>query len=85
MKKLALCGFISRRLSALPATAAHRFKGSDECPHCQQLLCPACLAAVSEDDLVCPQCGAEFELVCPVCETAVSPDATVCPVCGEAL
>jgi RNA polymerase subunit RPABC4/transcription elongation factor Spt4 len=49
------------------------------------MLCPDCQSAVAEDDLVCPQCGAEFELVCPECETAVFPDAVVCPTCGETL
>lgn len=56
--------------------------GSDECPHCQQLLCPECLAPVAEDDTFCLQCGSEFELCCPECEAIVAADAGICPQCG---
>ncbi|GAB4156311.1 MAG: hypothetical protein Fur0021_24420 [Candidatus Promineifilaceae bacterium] len=56
--------------------------GSDQCPYCEQLLCPECLAAVSEEDTACPQCGIEFELCCPECEAVVAADAGICPYCG---
>ncbi|MCA9938590.1 MAG: zinc ribbon domain-containing protein, partial [Anaerolineales bacterium] len=56
--------------------------GMDQCPHCQQLLCPECLAPVSADDLSCPQCGIDFELYCPQCDAVVAADADSCPECG---
>jgi RNA polymerase subunit RPABC4/transcription elongation factor Spt4 len=57
-------------------------KGMEECPHCRQLLCPECLAAVGEEDTVCPACGVEFELFCPECERPISATAERCPSCG---
>jgi predicted amidophosphoribosyltransferase len=58
--------------------------GSDECPHCQQALCPQCLAAIDEDDLICTQCGVEFEYSCPECGKSVGPEQMQCPHCGVA-
>jgi hypothetical protein len=55
---------------------------SDECPHCQQMLCPNCQAAIVLDQVSCTHCGVEFELVCPACDEDVSAEAEMCPSCG---
>ena len=54
----------------------------DECPHCEHLFCPECEAALSDEDIICPQCGTEFEFECPQCEVTVSAKAEICPSCG---
>lgn len=54
----------------------------EQCPHCAQLFCPECQAAISEDDAVCPQCKVEFEYACSQCEASISADAETCPNCG---
>lgn len=58
--------------------------GSDQCPQCEQILCPQCLAAIGEADIACPECGATFEYVCPECDTLVGPAEVHCPHCGLA-
>ena len=47
--------------------------------------CPECHNIVSEDDAVCPHCGAEFEeeaYKCPKCGEMLDPEDEVCPECG---
>lgn len=58
---------------------------SDQCPHCEQLLCPDCGAAVAETDETCAACGAVFELVCPACDALVTAEDEICPACGLAI
>lgn len=66
---------------ACPQCAKPIEKGVDACSYCDQLLCPQCLAMVSEEDVVCPQCAIEFELACSECGATVPAAATQCPQC----
>ena len=47
-----------------------------------ELLCPNCLAATQDEDVICPECGTQFELFCPECDNLVSEDDQVCPHCA---
>lgn len=47
--------------------------------------CPQCGAAVQEDFVFCPSCGAEILTACPSCHRAVQNDWTHCPYCGADL
>lgn len=49
------------------------------------LECPRCAAPVSEDYVVCPQCGARLRPACPSCAAPVEPDWKVCPRCAAPL
>jgi len=81
------CGFDTAFVKQHACSSCHNpiAVGSDECPHCQQLLCPECLTAVAETDVTCPGCGAEFELLCPGCGAVVAVETAVCPQCDLAL
>ena len=57
----------------------------DEFDQDQDLHCPECGAEMGEDDTVCPQCGAEFGYYCPECDEELPIDADVCPHCGAEL
>ncbi len=47
--------------------------------------CPKCGAAVQEDFVFCPRCGAEILTACPSCYRAVQTDWTRCAYCGADL
>lgn len=49
------------------------------------LECPQCSAPVSEEYVVCPQCGAKLRPACPGCAAPVEPDWRVCPRCAAPL
>ena len=49
------------------------------------LRCPRCDAAVTEQFVVCPKCGAKLRPNCPNCSSAVEPDWAVCPKCTQPL
>lgn len=49
------------------------------------LECPRCAAPVSENYVVCPQCGARLRPACPSCAAPVEPDWKVCPRCAAPL
>ena len=49
------------------------------------LKCPVCNAAVTEEYVVCPNCGAKLRLSCPNCSAPVEPDWKVCPRCAQPL
>lgn len=49
------------------------------------LKCPRCDAAVTEQFVVCPKCGAKLKPNCPNCSTPVDPDWAVCPKCAHPL
>src|SRR5574341_2568256 len=44
--------------------------------------CPSCGAAVQEDFVFCPRCGAEILTACPSCHRAIQTDWARCPYCG---
>jgi RNA polymerase subunit RPABC4/transcription elongation factor Spt4 len=44
--------------------------------------CPTCGAALQEDFVFCPRCGAEILTACPSCHRAVQTDWARCPHCG---
>lgn len=51
----------------------------------EEFECPECHHLVSDDDTVCPHCGAEFEeeaYKCPKCGSMLDPDDEECPECG---
>jgi hypothetical protein len=51
----------------------------------EEFECPECHHLVSEDDAVCPHCGAEFEeqaYKCPKCSSMLDPEDEECPECG---
>ena len=50
-----------------------------------QNTCPECGALLSDTDLKCPNCGAEFELEfeCPNCGGAMQSSSGPCPTCGS--
>lgn len=51
----------------------------------EEFECPECHHLVSEDDTVCPHCGAEFEeqaYKCPKCGSMLDPEDEECPECG---
>ncbi len=78
---LKLAGNKTESQIACPSCKETIPSGSDECPHCHQLLCPECHAPVADEDIECPKCGAEFELLCPQCDAVVDAEAAVCAVC----
>ena len=45
------------------------------------LRCPRCDGAVTEQFLVCPNCGTKLRPSCPGCAMPVEPDWKVCPRC----
>lgn len=47
--------------------------------------CPSCGAAVQEDFVFCPRCGAEILSACPSCHRAVQTDWARCAYCGADL
>lgn len=49
------------------------------------LECPRCGSPVTEQYVVCPQCGAKLRPACPVCSSPVEPDWKVCPRCAAPL
>lgn len=49
------------------------------------LRCPRCGAAVGEQFVVCPQCGAKLRPSCPNCAAPVEPGWKVCPICAHPL
>ena len=49
------------------------------------LECPQCGAAVTEQYVVCPQCGTKLRPACPSCAFPVEPDWKVCPKCAAPL
>jgi len=49
------------------------------------LKCPLCDAAVTEQYVVCPKCGAKLRPSCPNCSMPVEDDWNVCPRCTHAL
>ena len=49
------------------------------------LECPRCGAPVTEQYVVCPQCGAKLRPACPGCAAPVEPDWRVCPRCAAPL
>ncbi len=49
------------------------------------LECPQCGAAVTEQYVVCPQCGTKLRPACPNCAFPVEPDWKVCPKCAAPL
>lgn len=49
------------------------------------LQCPACMAPVTEQYMVCPKCGARLKASCPSCGFPAEPDWTVCPKCATSL
>lgn len=49
------------------------------------LRCARCNAAVSQQYIVCPSCGAKLKPVCTNCNEPVESDWTVCPKCAQPL
>lgn len=49
------------------------------------LECPQCGASVTEQFVVCPQCGTQLRPACPSCAGPVEPDWKVCPRCAAPL
>lgn len=49
------------------------------------LECPRCAAPVTEDYVVCPQCGARLRPSCPGCSAPVEEGWKVCPLCAAPL
>lgn len=49
------------------------------------LECPQCAAPVTEQFVVCPQCGTKLRPACPSCGRPVEPDWRVCPRCAAPL
>lgn len=49
------------------------------------LECPQCGSPVTEQFVVCPQCGARLRPSCPNCSSPVEPDWKVCPRCATPL
>ena len=49
------------------------------------LKCPVCNAPVTEEYVVCPNCGAKLRPSCPSCCAPVEPDWKVCPRCAQPL
>lgn len=47
--------------------------------------CPKCAAAVQEDFVFCPRCGAEILTACPSCHRAVQAAWARCAYCGADL
>lgn len=74
-------GATAATLGACPQCERTIPLGCDECPRCGQTVCPECLAAIAEDDVVCARCGAEFEFACPRCQAHVDSEASSCPAC----
>lgn len=55
----------------------------------EELTCPICGHPISQDDTVCPNCGADIEVSvetniceCPRCGASIPCDAKECPMCG---
>ena len=49
------------------------------------LKCPRCGTNVTDQFVVCPQCGVKLRPNCPNCSTSVEPDWKVCPKCTQPL
>lgn len=49
------------------------------------LKCPGCNAAVTEQYIICPKCGAKLKQTCGACGFPVEADWTVCPKCSASL
>lgn len=49
------------------------------------LECPKCSAPVTEQYVVCPQCGAKLRPTCPSCSSPIEPGWKVCPMCATPL
>jgi len=49
------------------------------------LKCPSCAFSVTEQFVVCPNCGAKLKDTCPNCGIPVEPSWSVCPKCTVAL
>lgn len=49
------------------------------------LECPRCAAPVTEQFVVCPQCGTRLRPACPNCSGPVEPGWKVCPRCATPL
>ena len=47
--------------------------------------CPKCNTPVSQQYIVCPNCGAKLKPVCMNCNEPVEPDWKVCPKCAQPL
>ncbi|MGD8473165.1 MAG: zinc-ribbon domain-containing protein, partial [Anaerolineae bacterium] len=51
----------------------------------EDVFCPECGAEMDPDKTACPECGAEYGFYCPECDEEIPADATVCPYCGAEL
>jgi len=49
------------------------------------LRCPVCDTAVTEQYVVCPQCGAKLRPACSNCNAPIEPGWKVCPQCASPL
>lgn len=49
------------------------------------LNCPKCQEKVTEEFVVCPQCGTKLKCTCPVCAYPCEAGWTVCPKCATSL
>jgi hypothetical protein len=47
--------------------------------------CPRCRAAVDEDWIACPECGASLNAQCESCGDGLQPNWKLCPRCGTAI
>jgi len=49
------------------------------------LRCPQCDGTVTDQYVVCPQCGAKLRPACPNCNMPIEPEWKVCPKCATPL
>lgn len=49
------------------------------------LRCPVCAGRVTEQYVVCPNCGTKLRATCPNCGMAAEPEWKVCPHCARTL
>lgn len=52
-------------------------------PKPQEKRCPNCQAAVTDEQMFCPECGTPCRKLCPNCKTELRDGQAFCPSCGQ--